>query len=64
MSENFIDYFKRNPEELAAYEEKLALGRFADPVNDVGKLSVFLAGPDCFLTGQTFFCDGGQVMLP
>jgi NAD(P)-dependent dehydrogenase (short-subunit alcohol dehydrogenase family) len=62
MSENFIAFFERNPEELPIYEANLALRRFADPYQDVGRLAVFLAGPDCFLTGQTFHCDGGQLM--
>lgn len=29
---------------------------------DIGRLAVFLAGPDCFMTGQTFYIDGGRLM--
>jgi len=64
MSENFMAYFERHPEELPKYQAQTALGRFADPVTDMGRLAVFLASDDCFLTGQTFHCDGGQIILP
>jgi NAD(P)-dependent dehydrogenase (short-subunit alcohol dehydrogenase family) len=61
-SERFLAHFADNPDDLPQYEEQLSLGRFADPVKDIGGLAVFLAGDSCFLTGQTLFCDGGQVM--
>lgn len=41
-----------------------ALGRFGDPVKDIGAVAVFLAGPaSCYVTGQTINVDGGQIML-
>jgi NAD(P)-dependent dehydrogenase (short-subunit alcohol dehydrogenase family) len=62
MSETFVAFFENNPEQRQIYEAQTALGRFADPVDDVGRLAVFLAGDDCFLTGQTLHCDGGQLL--
>lgn len=61
-SERFLAHFAENPDDLSQYEKQLSLGRFADPVKDIGALAVFLASDTCFLTGQTLFCDGGQVM--
>ncbi|MDG2004012.1 MAG: SDR family oxidoreductase [Novosphingobium sp.] len=55
-------WFEDKPEELEAMLAQSPLGRFADGYKDVGGLAVFLAGPDCFMTGQTFHIDGGQLM--
>ncbi|MBV9995333.1 MAG: SDR family oxidoreductase [Caulobacteraceae bacterium] len=39
----------------------LALGRLADPVEDVGGAATFLASDEgCFVVGHTIFADGGQ----
>jgi NAD(P)-dependent dehydrogenase (short-subunit alcohol dehydrogenase family) len=38
----------------------IPLGRLGDPEKDVGPLLVYLASPDCFMTGRTLFIDGGQ----
>jgi len=43
------------------FEAKLSLRRFAS-TEDMGRLAVYLASPECFLTGQTLFLDGGQVL--
>ena len=56
------DWFKDKPDELAAMMAQAPLGRFADGYRDVGRLAVFLAGEDCFMTGQTVCIDGGQMM--
>lgn len=61
MSPSLIGWFRDKPEELEATLKLNALGRFAEGT-DIGRLAVFLASPDCFLTGQTLHCDGGQVM--
>ena len=61
MSPSLIGWFKDKPDELAATLKLNALGRFAEGT-DIGSLAVFLASPDCFLTGQTLHIDGGQVM--
>ena len=61
-SPSMDDWFKDKPEELEALLAQAPLGRFADGYREIGRLAVFLAGPDCFMTGQTFFIDGGQLM--
>lgn len=61
MSPSLIGWFEDKPDELAAALELNAMGRFAEGT-DIGSLAVFLASPDCFITGQTLHCDGGQVM--
>jgi len=61
-SESFMGFFEQYPEELPKYEDALALKRFAECYEDVGALAVYLSSPDCFITGQTLHCDGGQVM--
>jgi NAD(P)-dependent dehydrogenase (short-subunit alcohol dehydrogenase family) len=61
-SPSMDDWFKDKPEELEAMLAQAPLGRFADGYRDIGRLAVFLAGPDCFMTGQTFYIDGGQLM--
>jgi NAD(P)-dependent dehydrogenase (short-subunit alcohol dehydrogenase family) len=62
VSESFVNWFKDKPDELASLTAQVALGRFADGYRDLGSLVLYLASPDCFLTGQTFFLDGGQLM--
>jgi NAD(P)-dependent dehydrogenase (short-subunit alcohol dehydrogenase family) len=62
ITDSFTDWFKDKPEELAALTSQSALGRFADGYKDVGGLALYLASPDCLLTGQTFYVDGGQIM--
>ena len=59
MSESFENWYKDKPEELAALTAQVPLRRFADGYSDLGSLVTFLAGPECFLTGQTIFIDGG-----
>jgi NAD(P)-dependent dehydrogenase (short-subunit alcohol dehydrogenase family) len=61
-SPSMDEWFKDKPEELEAMLAQAPLGRFADGYRDIGRLAVFLAGPDCFMTGQTFYIDGGQLM--
>ena len=40
---------------------RLALRAFPESY-DMGRLAVYLASPECWLTGQTLFLDGGQIM--
>jgi NAD(P)-dependent dehydrogenase (short-subunit alcohol dehydrogenase family) len=41
------------------------LGRFGDPIKDVGPLALFLGSSDSdFITGMTFMLDGGLFMYP
>ena len=52
-----------HPEEAAASLAALPLGRFGDAEHDIGRVAVFLSGPDsAFMTGQTLWVDGGAVI--
>lgn len=54
---------EENPEAAARSLEGVALGRFGDCETDIGRVAVFLAGPDSsFMTGQTLHVDGGAVI--
>ncbi len=56
--------FRAENPELA--EQSLAavpLGRYGDTESDIGRVAVFLAGPDSgFMSGQTIHVDGGAVI--
>ena len=62
-TQTFKDWFEDRPDDLARLLEQVPLGRIAEPYPDVGRLAIYLASPDCFLTGQTLMLDGGQIML-
>jgi NAD(P)-dependent dehydrogenase (short-subunit alcohol dehydrogenase family) len=62
LSESWTPWFKDKPDELAALASQSALGRFADGYKDMGSLAIYLASPECFLTGQTLFLDGGHLL--
>jgi len=52
-----------NPELAAASLESVPLRRFGDCEQDIGRVAVFLAGPDSgFMTGQTVHVDGGSAI--
>ena len=54
---------EENPEVAAASLASVPLGRYGDAETDVGRVAVFLAGPDAaFMTGQTIHVDGGAVI--
>jgi NAD(P)-dependent dehydrogenase (short-subunit alcohol dehydrogenase family) len=61
-SPSMESWFKDRPEERAALMAQIPLGRFAEGYEDLGRLALFLASPDCFVTGQTIQIDGGQIM--
>ena len=61
-SDSFDAWYKDKPEELKQTLAQTSMGRFADGYKDVGGLAVYLASPECFLTGQTFYLDGGVIM--
>ncbi len=56
--------FRRENPELAEVSLKnVPLGRFGDSEDDIGRVAVFLSGPDSgFMTGQTLWVDGGAVI--
>jgi NAD(P)-dependent dehydrogenase (short-subunit alcohol dehydrogenase family) len=52
-----------NPELAEASLRTLPLGRFGDAEDDIGRVAVFLSGPDSsFMTGQTLWVDGGAAI--
>lgn len=54
---------RENPELAEASLERVPLGRYGDCENDIGRVAVFLSGPDsAFMTGQTLWVDGGSVI--
>jgi NAD(P)-dependent dehydrogenase (short-subunit alcohol dehydrogenase family) len=57
-------YLEANPQERARYLSEIALGRFGDPQQDIGRSVAFLCSDSArFITGQTISVDGGQSML-
>jgi NAD(P)-dependent dehydrogenase (short-subunit alcohol dehydrogenase family) len=61
-SDSMDAWAKERPDEIAAFTAQTSMGCFADGYKDVGRLAVFLAGDECFMTGQTFHIDGGSLM--
>ncbi len=54
---------EEQPDLAAASLANVPLGRFGDCESDIGRVTVFLAGPDsAFMTGQTLWVDGGAVI--
>ena len=53
------------PELFAKTIKDIPLGRFADPVEDIGRTCVFLASEDAsFITGETITLQGGSGLRP
>ena len=62
-SSGYRAWADHNPQEAAAGEKTIPLGRMGDPENDIGGVALFLASDDGqYLTGQTLFADGGGHM--
>jgi NAD(P)-dependent dehydrogenase (short-subunit alcohol dehydrogenase family) len=52
------------PEQAKAFFATVPLGRVGDAERDVGRVVVFLCGPDSgYMTGNTICIDGGQAFL-
>ena len=59
------NYEKAAPEAVQAMIEQIPLRRVGDPLQDAGRVAVFIAGPDAaYLTGMTFNVDGGFYLAP
>ena len=64
MTEAAVVYFEHHPEAKDIYVKDICLGRFGDPVADIGPVALFLATDQSrYVTGQTINVDGGQTML-
>ena len=54
-----------DPELFAKTIRDIPLGRFADPVEDIGRTCVFLASKDAaYITGETITLQGGSGLRP
>jgi len=59
-SKRTLEFFERNPKMAEYIRDERPLGRLADPEEDLAPVAVFLASADAhFVTGQTYFIDGG-----
>lgn len=60
LSEAALKHFDERPDDLQSALSALSIRRTGDPVADIGRTAVFLAGPDAsFITGCTISVDGG-----
>ncbi len=63
VTETTERFFRENPDVATSTLEKVPLGRFGDCEDDIGRVAVFLSGPDSsYMTGQTLWVDGGAVL--
>lgn len=52
----------KNPKELKEHETTITIGRVGYP-EDIGRVALFLAGPESeYITGTTLFVDGGMLL--
>jgi NAD(P)-dependent dehydrogenase (short-subunit alcohol dehydrogenase family) len=59
------DRFEAHPKLADHLRRTIPLGFLGQPREHVGRVAVFLAGPDSdYITGMTFFVEGGLTMLP
>jgi len=60
LSEAAVTEFDKVPGQLDAIYDRLSIPRSGDPVTEIGRAAVFLAGPDAgYVTGCTLMVDGG-----
>lgn len=60
LSEAALKHFDERPQDLESALSALSIRRTGDPEHDIGRVAVFLAGPDAsFITGCTVSVDGG-----
>jgi len=63
-SSAFEGWMAARPEEAAAFVATVPLQRIGDSEADIGRIAVFLCGPDAsYITGTTIMADGGQAYL-
>lgn len=57
-------WIEANPQEAAAFFQTIPARRIGDCEQDVGRVVVFLCGPDAaYISGHTLPVDGGQALL-
>lgn len=65
MTESLTEWKANYPELFAKTIQSIPLGRFADPMKDIGRVAVFLASDDAsFVTGETITLQGGSGLRP
>jgi meso-butanediol dehydrogenase/(S,S)-butanediol dehydrogenase/diacetyl reductase len=63
-SDGFQGWTEARPDEAAAFVATVPLQRVGDCEADIGRIAVFLCGPDAsYITGTTIMADGGQAYL-
>jgi NAD(P)-dependent dehydrogenase (short-subunit alcohol dehydrogenase family) len=63
-SSAFEGWSQARPDEAAAFVATVPLQRIGDSEADIGRIAVFLCGPDAsYITGTTIMADGGQAYL-
>lgn len=65
MTESLQQWRQEYPELYEKTIQGIPLGRFADPMMDIGRVAVFLASDDAsYLTGETIALQGGSGLRP
>lgn len=65
MTESLMEWKDNYPELFAKTIQGIPLGRFADPKDDIGRVTVFLASEDAhYITGETITLQGGSGLRP
>ena len=65
MTESLQEWKENYPELFAKTIQGIPLGRFADPMQDIGRVCVFLASDDAsYITGETITLQGGSGLRP
>lgn len=65
MTESLTEWKETYPELFAKTIQGIPLGRFADPMQDIGRVAVFLASDDAsYVTGETITLQGGSGLRP
>jgi NAD(P)-dependent dehydrogenase (short-subunit alcohol dehydrogenase family) len=65
MSRRGKDFAERDPERFRRLMDSRPVPRLGDPLADIGPIAVFLAADDSrYLTGHTFYADGGAHLAP
>jgi NAD(P)-dependent dehydrogenase (short-subunit alcohol dehydrogenase family) len=60
-----MDFAERDPERFQRLMEARPIPRLGDPLEDIAPIAVFLAAAEsCYLTGHTFYADGGAHLAP
>lgn len=65
MTESLKEWKENYPDLFQRTIQGIPLGRFADPMNDIGRVCVFLASDDAsYVTGETISLQGGSGLRP